>query len=136
MARTVDKDDIAALLESLCERPLAGDEAEMSVELEAFCRQAGDALARQGTGEAQAQLDQTAEAGIQRFERLALPQRTPIAQRRPVQPTAPATCPTATNRSPAFRRAVEAIRRSLGRRSMIACVIGVRSRITQTTSKD
>jgi hypothetical protein len=33
-------------------------------------------------------------------------------------------------------QAVEAIRRSLGRRSMIARVIGVRSRITQTMSKD
>jgi hypothetical protein len=36
----------------------------------------------------------------------------------------------------ALRIAVEAIRRSLGSRSMIARVIGVRSRITQMASKD
>jgi hypothetical protein len=36
----------------------------------------------------------------------------------------------------AFRKAVEAIRRSLGRRSIIARDIGVRSRITHTMSKD
>jgi hypothetical protein len=60
----VDRKDIAALLEALCERPLADGQAEPSAELAALYREAAQALsrARSGTGDDSSDADRLTAA--------------------------------------------------------------------------
>ena len=58
----MEKTEIAALLEALCERPLADGQAEGTAELQAFCREAAEALSQAGDVMAGAGADSGAEA--------------------------------------------------------------------------
>jgi hypothetical protein len=61
----VEQKDIVALLEALCERPLADGQAEPSAELQAFCRAAAQALSQ--TGEIPAGFDSDSFADADRL---------------------------------------------------------------------
>lgn len=64
----MDKNEIAALLESLCERPFAGDQGEQPLAVEANARRAAQALSRadeaqSGSMAGQAEMRQAEQAG-------------------------------------------------------------------------